>query len=101
MYTALLVVHYLICIFLIIVILLQAGKGAEMGAAFTGASQTIFGSRGPATFFQKLTTVVALVFLLTSVLLAQYARKKPSSVVETVPAPASAPAVPDAQPGGQ
>lgn len=74
MYHLLLTVHYLVCLFLIVIILLQAGKGADIGAAFGGASQTVFGSRGPATFLNKMTTIIALVFLVTSILLAQQSR---------------------------
>ncbi len=79
-----LVIHYLVCIFLIIVILLQAGKGADMGATFGGgSSQTVFGSRGAATFLSKLTTGVAIVFLITSISLASISRQKSkSSVIE-------------------
>ncbi len=66
MYTFILVVHVIVCIILICVVLLQAGKGAEMGAAFGGSSQTIFGSRGAATFLSKLTVGAAVVFMLTS-----------------------------------
>lgn len=66
-----LVLHILICIFLIVVILLQAGKGAEAGASFgMGGSQSLFGARGAATLLSKVTTVVALLFLVTSISLA-------------------------------
>lgn len=68
------VIHFILCIFLILVILLQAGKGAEMGAAFGGASQTVFGGRGPATFLSKLTAIVALLFIVTSITLAHFAK---------------------------
>src|SRR5262245_7427592 len=62
------VIHYIVCLFLIIVILLQAGKGADIGAAFgAGGSQTLFGPRGAATFLNKMTAVVAAVFLMTCV----------------------------------
>lgn len=101
METAILIVHYVVCVFLVIVILLQAGKGADMGAAFGGSSQTVFGSRGAATFLSKLTTVVAIVFLLTSVSLASIARKRTRSYFETATdaaAPISTPA-PLATPG--
>lgn len=64
-------IHIFICIFMIIVILLQAGKGADMGAAFgAGGSQSLFGARGAATFLSKVTTIAALMFLVTSVSLA-------------------------------
>jgi len=57
-------------------ILLQSGKGAEIGAAFGGSSQTVFGSRGPANFLSKLTVVVAAVFMLTSLTLAILAKER-------------------------
>lgn len=94
METLLLTVHLIICTILIAVILVQAGKGASIGAAFGGgASQTLFGGRGPATFFQKFTTIVALLFLVTSIGLARLAKSTEGSVIEKVPAKA-APAVP-------
>lgn len=66
-----LVFHYIICIFIIVVILLQAGKGADMGATLgVGGSQTLFGARGAATLLSKITTIVAIMFLMTSVSLA-------------------------------
>ena len=58
--------HVIICIALIMIVLLQTGKGAEMGAAFGGSTQTVFGSSGPAGFLNKLTTAVAILFMLTS-----------------------------------
>jgi preprotein translocase subunit SecG len=81
-----LVIHYSVCIFLIIVILLQAGKGADIGAVFGGGSGTVFGSRGAATFLSKLTTTMAIVFLVTSISLASISRdKSESSILKTVP----------------
>ena len=86
METLVLALHYFLCLFLIIVILLQAGKGADIGAVFGGASQTVFGSRGPATFLNKLTAVVALTFIATSIWLAHAAKsKQAASVVDKVP----------------
>ncbi|MBL7685228.1 MAG: preprotein translocase subunit SecG [Deltaproteobacteria bacterium] len=76
-----LTLHFVVCIFLIIVILLQAGKGADMGAAFGGGSQTVFGPRGAATFLSKLTAIAAGIFLLTSFFLANYAKNQTSSSV--------------------
>ena len=71
MTTALTVLHILVCIFLIAVVLLQRGKGAEMGAVFGGgASSTVFGSRGAGNFLSRLTTGSAIVFMLTSLGLA-------------------------------
>jgi preprotein translocase subunit SecG len=75
-------VHVLVCIILILVILLQAGKGANMGAAFGGSSQTVFGSSGPAGFLGKMTTVVAIIFMLTSLTLSYSAVHKGKSVMD-------------------
>jgi preprotein translocase subunit SecG len=67
MSTVLVVLHVLVCFFLIAVVLLQRGKGAEIGAVFgSGASSTVFGSRGAGNFLTKLTTVSAVIFMLTS-----------------------------------
>jgi preprotein translocase subunit SecG len=64
------ILHIAVAVFLILVVLLQTGKGAEMGAAFGGSSQTLFGSGGPAGFMAKLTTAAAVCFMLTSLGLA-------------------------------
>lgn len=61
--------HLTACIALIAIVLLQTGKGAEMGAAFGGASQTLFGGTGGSSFMSKLTTGAAIVFMITSLLL--------------------------------
>jgi len=73
--------HVIVCIILILVILLQAGKGANMGAAFGGSSQTVFGSSGPASFLGKMTTVVAILFMLTSLTLSYSAVHKGKSLM--------------------
>jgi preprotein translocase subunit SecG len=95
------IIHVLVCIFLIIIVLLQRGKGASMGAAFGGSSQTLFGSSGPGTLLGKMTTGVAVVFMLTSMWLSYFAVHKGSSVMQgaapapieqTVPAPTVPPA---------
>jgi preprotein translocase subunit SecG len=85
------VVHVLVCFALILIVLLQAGKGAEMGAAFGGASQTIFGSSGAMGFLSKLTTVVAVLFMITSLILTFSSTRRASSVIKERPAQ-SAPA---------
>lgn len=78
--------HIFICVFLIGAILLQAGKGADIGAVFGGTSQTLFGGRGPATFLNKLTIIVSVIFLLTSVWLTKIGQHKGTeSVIGTVP----------------
>jgi len=95
--TIIVVVHVLVCIALILIVLLQAGKGAEMGAAFGGASQTIFGSAGAMGFLSKLTTVAAVIFMITSLLLTFSSTRKGSTIMKERPAPA-APAVPSQMP---
>ena len=95
--TIIVVVHILVCIALILIVLLQAGKGAEMGAAFGGASQTIFGSAGAMGFLSKLTTVAAVIFMITSLLLTFSSTKRASTIMKERPAP-SVPAAPSEMP---
>jgi len=93
------IIHIVVSIALIMIVLLQTGKGADMGAAFGGgSSQTLFGSTGASTFLSKATTVAAIVFMLTSLTLAYVAgNKNGKSVImettapieETVPSPAA------------
>ena len=64
-------IHVIVSITLIMIVLLQTGKGADMGAAFGGgSSQSLFGAVGPSTFLSKATTIIAVVFMLTSLTLA-------------------------------
>ncbi|HRV42952.1 MAG TPA: preprotein translocase subunit SecG [Syntrophales bacterium] len=86
------ILHVLVCVALILVVLLQAGRGANMGAVFGGSSQTIFGSSGPGTFLGKMTTVIAVIFMLTSLGLSYLATQKGGSMVKPVKPPVSAPA---------
>jgi len=76
MYTLAVVIHVLVCFLMIASILLQSGKGAEIGAAFGGSSQTVFGSRGPGTFLSKVTVAAALIFMLTSLGLAVLSKER-------------------------
>jgi preprotein translocase subunit SecG len=91
--------HVIVSGILILMVLLQKGKGADIGAAFGGASQTVFGPRGTASFLAKLTTGAAILFMVTSLGLALTTAKK-SSIMEGVkPAQTqTAPAVPLAPP---
>jgi preprotein translocase subunit SecG len=93
MYILFVIIHVIVCIALILIVLLQTGKGAEMGAAFGGASQTIFGGAGPAPFLTKITTGAAIIFMITSLLLAYMsARPSSSSIMKDVkPIPTSRP----------
>ncbi len=76
--------HVVACIALILIVLLQKGKGASMGAAFGGTSQTIFGSTGAAPFLSKLTAAAAIVFMFTSLILALMFGKGSYSVMKGV-----------------
>src|SRR5512139_847856 len=75
--------HVLVSAILITMVLLQKGKGADIGAAFGGASQTVFGPRGAQSFLAKLTTTAAVIFMITSFFLAVTSAKK-SSIMENV-----------------
>ena len=76
---ALTILHIAVSIFMIAVVLLQSGKGAEMGASFgSSGSQSVFGAGGGSTFLSKMTTGVAVIFMLTSLTLA-YISGQPSS----------------------
>jgi len=76
MITVIIIIHIIAAIFLIAVILLQAGKGAEMGAVFGGgSSQAIFGPSGAAPLFSKLTSAAAIIFMLTCLVLAYHSSK--------------------------
>ena len=92
------ILHVFVCFALILIVLLQAGKGAEMGAAFGGSSQTLFGSAGAMGFLTKLTTFAAVVFMITSLVLAFNSTRRASrSVVKERPVQ-SAPATPSQVP---
>jgi preprotein translocase subunit SecG len=102
MHTILLVVHILVAVSLIGLVLIQRGKGAEVGAAFGGgASNTVFGSRGSASFLTRATAVLAALFFIISLSLAFTASQKNDfkSVTElSTPAESTTPAAP-ATPG--
>jgi preprotein translocase subunit SecG len=84
MHTFIIVIHILTCAFLVMTVLLQKGKGAEIGAVF-GSSDAIFGSAGPASFLSKITTGLAVVFMLSSLTLTYLSgRETTGSVMEGV-----------------
>lgn len=89
------VIHVLACLFLIVIVLLQTGKGAEMGAVFGGASSTVFGSSGAGNFLTRLTTAIAVLFMCTSLGLTYFSsRQGVATIFDDAPA-ASAPAASD------
>src|SRR5258707_245030 len=101
MYILLMMVHIIVCVFLIIVVLLQSGKAADLAGAFGGmGSQTAFGPRGSATLLSKATTLSAILFMVTSLSLSIVASKNAglgTSVLESSPktsAPAKSARVP-------
>ena len=77
----LIVVHVLVCIFLIGIVLLQHGKGADIGATFGGSSQSLFGSEGPIPLLNKITTLSAIIFMGTSISLAYLSAHKSTGTV--------------------
>ncbi len=85
LYYAIATLHVIVCVILVLVVLLQSGKGADLAGAFGGgATQTAFGSRGPASFLSKMTTVAAIVFMVTSIGLSMITtRTEAKSVLET------------------
>ena len=88
------VIHVFACLFLIVVVLLQTGKGADMGAVFGGGSQTLFGSGGAGNLLTKLTTGTAIAFMVTSLILSYAHNRAPSSgLLDRIP-DAGAPAAP-------
>ncbi|MGB3096672.1 MAG: preprotein translocase subunit SecG [Candidatus Deferrimicrobiaceae bacterium] len=110
MHTLIVVLHIVVSLALILIILLQTGKGADIGAVFGGgSSQTLFGSSGPTSFLGKLTAAAAVIFMLTSLFLAYFSGSRPaSSIMEggspvqtapagqpaTLPLPEGSPATP-------
>ncbi len=83
MVTLLWIIYILDCLLLIGIILLQPGEGGDLAAAFGGASsQTAFGARGSATFLQKLTTGLAVLFMVLSIVLVMVSNTKKSNLME-------------------
>jgi preprotein translocase subunit SecG len=99
MLTFIAIIHLIVAIALILIVLLQTGRGSEIGAAFGGgSSQTLFGSSGSSQFMTKLTTAAVVIFMLTSISLAYFyghreslVKKVPVQSGENVPAKNSAP----------
>lgn len=81
MTTLIIVLHTIVCLFLICIVLLQHGKGADIGASFGGSSQSLFGTEGPMPLLNKITTIAAIVFMGTSITLAYVSAHKSSGSV--------------------
>ena len=89
-------IHVVLCVFLITVVLLQTGKGADMGAVFGGGSQTLFGSGGAGNFLTRLTTGMAIGFMVTALILTYGSRRTATADLmdrlPVAPAPMAPPA---------
>jgi len=96
MFILVVILHVLVCLIIVGLVLLQAGKGADIGSAFGGSgSQAVFGSMGTPTVLGKATGVVAVLFMVTSFALSMMAHRQPSSIMPATGTPAStAPATP-------
>jgi preprotein translocase subunit SecG len=96
MYILVMIVHVVVCLFLIVVVLLQSGKAADLAGAFGGmGSQTAFGPRGSATLLSKATTISAVLFMVTSMALSILATRGAglgTTVLDSAPPSKSAPA---------
>ncbi|MGZ3688089.1 MAG: preprotein translocase subunit SecG [Bdellovibrionota bacterium] len=95
MTTLVTVIHVVTCLLIVLVVLIQQGKGADISASFAGSSQTVFGSSGGANFFTRFTQAAAAVFFVTSLALTLMGGQSKKSLFETAgPATQSGPAVP-------
>lgn len=96
MFTLVVIVHVIVCLLIIAVVLLQAGKGADIGSAFGGTgSQAVFGSMGTPTLLGKITAGIAIAFMLTSFWLAAQGSHRTGSTIM----PATTPSAPEPAPG--
>jgi preprotein translocase subunit SecG len=108
------ILYFVVCLFLIVVVLLQHGKGADIGVALgAGASNTVFGARGAGNFLTKLTTASAILFMVLAFTLARFstensaddlldtpASEAPAAPESAAPETEAAPAAPPSEPGG-
>ncbi|MGZ3408163.1 MAG: preprotein translocase subunit SecG [Polyangia bacterium] len=98
MVTLITIIHVFVCFFLILVVLLQAGKGGGMGIAFgSSTSSQVFGGRGAGSFLEKLTAGTAIIFMCTSITLAYFASQSDSSRLQKLSAQKAAQQQKDAQ----
>jgi preprotein translocase subunit SecG len=91
MITILTIIHIIVCLFLVSIVLLQHGKGADIGATFGGSSESLFGTEGPVPLMNKVTTAAAIIFMATSISLAYFSAHQGTGSVmsdyQAAPAP--------------
>jgi preprotein translocase subunit SecG len=75
------IIHIIVCVFLVSIVLLQHGKGADIGATFGGGGQSLFGTEGPVPILNKITTAAAVIFMVTSISLAYISAHRTTSSV--------------------
>lgn len=93
------IIHVVVCLFLVVIVLLQHGKGADIGATF-GGGNTVFGSEGPVPLLNKVTTAAAIIFMVTSISLAYISAKSGTrSVMQNAPLTTTLPTVPPLESG--
>jgi preprotein translocase subunit SecG len=99
MFILVVILHVAVCLVIVGLVLLQAGKGADIGSAFGGTgNQAVFGSMGTPTILGKATSVVAILFMVTSFALSMMAHRRTSSVMPASSPAATAPAAPAGPP---
>jgi preprotein translocase subunit SecG len=94
MQTLVTIIHCVTCAFIVLFVLVQSGKGAEISASFGGSSQTVFGSSGGANIFAKITGVLAAIFFTTSIVLTLMGGQSRKSLFEASPFSANSPTNP-------
>lgn len=99
METILTVVHIVVCIFLVAIVLLQHGKGADVGATFGGGGDSLFGTEGPVPLMNKITTAAAVLFMVTSISLAYLSANRSTGSVMSGFVPATPPPLERSAPG--
>lgn len=81
MYTVILAIHIVICLLLILAVLIQSGKGSSLGSAFGGGASDVFGPGAPVNIMNKVTTVIAIIFMLTSLTLAVLSTQRTTNTI--------------------
>jgi len=100
MSTIVTVIHIFTCIFLVFAVMIQSGKGAEISATLGGSSNTVFGTSGGANVLTRITSVLAAIFMTTSLGLTLLGSETRKSVFENAPAPTTPVPAPLSAPTG-